>query len=630
MASTHPKSPPKARLAFRVGVVGHRPNRLPTDAAACSELREMIGFILARIRDEVEQYGASKAGRQWYAHEPPVLRAVSPLAEGCDRIFAEEAIARSYQILCPMPFHQPEYAKDFTGDAAQEPQSLQHFQALLAAADKTGLVKFELDGERSSEAEAYHMAGRVVLNQSDLLVAIWDGRPDAGEGGTLGSIREAVRFHVPVLWIDPFSPGQWQALRSADDLKSLRDGVDCRPRTAGYSSADEIRADLAQALAEIVESQIAGPNDAEAAEYFRKRKPAVNPGGLSWKLFRSLVAGEMPKRPLIAVPEFVEQVRREWPIASDPGLPQRPSKTEDWGNRELRPHFAWADGLAEVYADRYRSTYVEIYSLSVLSVAAALAPLTIGLPAIWVVRSIAAELVLLMLIVWRFFRERTRKWHDRWMEYRLLAELLRQLRLLVPLGGGCPFPNIPIVSTAWGSPTQTWMYWHMRAVGRAAGLPQARITPDHVRQSLQFVETVASGQLHFHAATAKRSERIAKTLHGVLAALFLGTIAAAVGRLLIKDLRLGEELVFLSAMLPVIGSALFAMLNQGEFVRLHKRSAGMVDLFHKFAMEIAVLQSDRVDTRLPDAAALARKIAGAMVDEVADWRVIFADRPVTI
>lgn len=630
MASVHPKSPPKTRLAFRVGIVGHRPNRLPADAAARSELREMIGFILTRVRTEAENYAATKAGRQWYAHEPPLMRAVSPLAEGCDRIFAEEAIARGYQILCPMPFHQPEYAKDFMVDSAQEPESLQHFQTLLAAAEITGLVKFELDGDRSTEAQAYRMAGRVVLNQSDLLIAAWDGRPDAGEGGVLGSIREAVRFHVPVLWIDPFSPGQWQALRSADDVKPLRDGVVCRPRTAGYSTSDETKADLAQAVKDIVESQIAGPSDPEAAGYFRRRKPRMNPGGLSWKLFRALVAREMPKRPLIAVGDFVERVRREWPLASDPGLPQRPSKTEDWGNRELRLHFAWADGLAELYADRYRSTYVEIYLLSVLSVAAALAPITLGLSENWAVRCIAAELVLLMLIVWRFFRGRAQKWHDRWMAYRLLAELLRQLRLLIPLGGGCPFPDVPIVSTAWGSPTQTWMYWHMRAVGRAVGLPQTRVTPDHVRQCLHFVDTVASGQLKFHAATTNRSERIARSLHGTLAALFLGTIAAAVGRLLINNSPLGREMIFLSAMLPVIGSALFAMLNQGEFVRLHKRSAGMVDLFHKFAMEIAVLQSDRVDTRLPDAAALARKIAGAMVDEVADWRVIFADRPITI
>src|SRR5947209_7013027 len=112
-AAAHPKSPPKARLAFRVGIVGHRPNRLPQDAAAQSELRDALTFILTRTRSEVEVYADALLGRQWYAHGKPLLRAVSPLAEGCDRIFAEAAIAQGYQILCPMPFHQPEFEKDF-------------------------------------------------------------------------------------------------------------------------------------------------------------------------------------------------------------------------------------------------------------------------------------------------------------------------------------------------------------------------------------------------------------------------------------------------------------------------------------------------------------------------------------
>jgi hypothetical protein len=49
---------------------------------------------------------------------------------------------------------------------------------------------------------AYSVAGRIVLNQSDLLIAVWDGGKPAGGGGTVETLREAVHYHVPALWID--------------------------------------------------------------------------------------------------------------------------------------------------------------------------------------------------------------------------------------------------------------------------------------------------------------------------------------------------------------------------------------------------------------------------------------------
>ncbi len=644
----HSKAPPKARLAFRVGIVGHRPHRLPKDRTAQEQLRETLGFILSQVKAAVEAYAGTGPARQWYGHEKPLLRAASPLAEGCDRLFAEEAISRAYQILCPMPFHQPEFEKDFAPEKAEEPESEARFRNLLAQAERAaGVVKFELDGDRAHEAEAYRAAGRIVLNQSDLLIAVWDGKPAAGEGGTAETMREAVRFHVPVIWIDPFAPRQWQALCSADDLRSIRDEVCCRPLSPGYSTDEERHAHLSETIDELVLGQIAWTEDQHLARYFREQKPRIG-GGVAWKLFRAIAGGELPGWPFAAMRDFVEQVRREWPVSSDAHLAHAPSKVEDWANRELRSHFAWADKLADIYADRYRSAYIEIYVFSVIAVALALLPLSTGglSPAAPIhlglneIAYIAAESAALLWIVLRFANEHRRKWHERWMEYRLLAEMIRQLRLLIPLGGGCPFPNVPIVSAAWGSPTQSWMYWQMRSIARSVGLPPAKVTTEHLRQCLQFMGGVTSGQLQFHAATAKRSGRIAHVLHRGAFLLFLGTVLAVAAHAAIDSGLIfrtnGEERLWsarfasLAIVLPVIGSALLAIWNQGEFARVAKRSAAMADLFHKFSVEIAVLRSDRVDARLSDAAALAGRIAAAMIDEVADWRVVFTERPVTI
>jgi hypothetical protein len=249
---------------------------------------------------------------------------------------------------------------------------------------------------------------------------------------------------------------------------------------------------------------------------------------------------------------------------------------------------------------------------------------------------IAAELGILVLILVLFVMDRRiYRWHDRWMEYRLLAELIRQLRLLVPLGGGRPFPNVPVVSTAWASPTQSWMYWQMRAAGRAVGLPQARVTPEYLAECLEVMAAANSSQIEFHATAALRSRRSAHLLHAGAAVLFLLTLAGIVAHAMIAGF-VGSgsvwtrALALCSAVLPAFASALVAISNQGEFVRLAKRSAAMADLFQKHATEIALLKRGPARPDLPEVAGLASRIAGAMVDEVADWRVVFADRPVTL
>ena len=176
---TSPSSPPRARLAFRVGVVGHRPDRLPTDEDGLAALRERISTVLEAARQAVATFQAQSPDARFYAPEPPLMRAISPLADGSDRIFAEEAMGLGYGLCCPMPFHQEEYEKDLT------PESLTHFRALLEQARQgAGLTTFELDGERTEDGSggAYGAAGRVVLNQSDLLVVVWDGMEAHGAG----------------------------------------------------------------------------------------------------------------------------------------------------------------------------------------------------------------------------------------------------------------------------------------------------------------------------------------------------------------------------------------------------------------------------------------------------------------
>jgi len=102
------------------------------------------------------------------------------LGEGTDRIFADEALDLGFALCCVMPFPQAEFENDFAPGEALKDDSLLRFRRSLARV----ATRFELDGTRAEESEAYGAGGRVVLNQSDLLVVVWDGQRLNKRGGT--------------------------------------------------------------------------------------------------------------------------------------------------------------------------------------------------------------------------------------------------------------------------------------------------------------------------------------------------------------------------------------------------------------------------------------------------------------
>lgn len=231
-------SPPRVELAFRVGIIGHRPNRL--GRADLPLLAERVQAILAAVRDAVEGFQRRYPGL--YAETAAIFRAVTPLAEGADRLFAQQALSLGYALCCPLPFAQDEYEVDFQPPRAQEPDSLARFRGLLdEACAGAGLVLFELDGDRAPASAAYAAAGQVVLTQSDLLIAIWDGGEPAGNAGTVDSLRDAVQERIPVLVLDACTPHGWTLVRNESDLDRLRPCTDAGEAAGASLDWDGLR-----------------------------------------------------------------------------------------------------------------------------------------------------------------------------------------------------------------------------------------------------------------------------------------------------------------------------------------------------------------------------------------------------
>jgi hypothetical protein len=231
-----------------------------------------------------------------------------------------------------------------------------------------------------------------------------------------------------------------------------------------------------------------------------------------------------------------------------------------------------------------------------------------------------------------------REWHERWTDYRLLAELIRELRFMVPLGGGRPLPRIPPHLEVYGDPARTWMYWYIRAIARQTGIPAARVTPDYMGDCVDFLDRMVgdgeTGQQGFHIRAQRRARHLDERLRLAANILFFLTLLDVAYRAVL-DLNgsgpepsaalLGRCLLVAAAVLPAFGAAVEGINNQGEFVRIAKRSAAMASAFRRFAARIAQVRSG-LSPRLADIVPLSGNIAETMIAEVVDWRAVIIDR----
>jgi hypothetical protein len=126
-------------------------------------------------------------------HAAPGDEALSCLAVGADQVFAEAALAAGLRLHAVVPC----LGIEATFSAAELPG----YQALLAAASRVTTLDFTAPSE-----DAFDAAGRFVVSACDLLVAVWDGEPARGKGGTGDIVKHAREVGRPVIHIDPQSP----------------------------------------------------------------------------------------------------------------------------------------------------------------------------------------------------------------------------------------------------------------------------------------------------------------------------------------------------------------------------------------------------------------------------------------
>ncbi|MBV8638480.1 MAG: hypothetical protein JO322_10365 [Candidatus Eremiobacteraeota bacterium] len=162
-------------IPLLVGVTGHRDVAEPHVDAA----RDLVTQRLQQLARD-------------YPHTPIVV--LSPLAEGADRIVAEAALALHLELVVPLPVSLEQYRRDFTA-----PESLEAFDALLAQAKASFVVP--TPSGPVGEDERYTELGAFIARTSDLLIALWDGMPSRGAGGTADVVDARIANTEPIDWI---------------------------------------------------------------------------------------------------------------------------------------------------------------------------------------------------------------------------------------------------------------------------------------------------------------------------------------------------------------------------------------------------------------------------------------------
>jgi hypothetical protein len=251
LAKTHPVPIP---VSITIGVSGHR--SLPDTA--------LIRTAVERILRELDQT---------FQGTPHAYVVLSPLADGADRLVAQTVLAWKgddpKEILPPslkaaLPMPKEQYYATFS--EKDRDGSIAEFNSLLAQARAPVVM-----ADSSSHSEAYEKVGRYVADYCDVLIAVWDGQPSRGTGGTAEIVAYAKQTHRIFYWVNARSGG---VRREENGDKSFAELI----RIAEYNRASP--------NAQLISQQI--------RNRFLQLSAEANQCGLPSETLRPLLRGALP------------------------------------------------------------------------------------------------------------------------------------------------------------------------------------------------------------------------------------------------------------------------------------------------------------------------------------------------
>jgi hypothetical protein len=606
MANSSPTEEPLI-LALRVGITGTR----DLSPGQLLRITEQVTAFLRNIKEEVTRLAVSPETQAVYGDAPETrLVSLSPLAEGSDRLLAKVALEQGFALICPLPFARSEYEKDF-----QSNESKNEFRTLLTRAEPSVL---ELDGERGEARDrSYEAVGRYVVRNCDILVAIWDGKPGHGLGGTADIVRFAVNHGPPVWWIHS---------DNETDPTWLVDGQDFR-------KAARQRPECEMALRSYLTRLLVPPAvvDSPAITWFERaaklmRRPDTRP----FPFYR----GPPTKAELWiwrAHAWFIQTMAGIVPASPMPSQEPADKVAGFWFS-----HYHPADAWAGQYARRYRSTYVWVFGLA--TVAVIFASIALVVPSEpWIKLTVAGiEFVALALIAAMVFANEKHRWHRLFLEYRLLAELCRKQQMLALFGWSLQGPSVTekLIAFETGAIPEkgNWVGWLFGTLQRAAPLPQGKFDRIRTGQSRdEVLRDLIEDQLTYHRTRAIQSQHASERLGKLGEWFFIAVLALVAVKLVLVASHAHDDLIIhrlilalglAAAILPALSAGFVGIRSYAELPILADQSRRM-----QIEMQAARDRIQQIDVGEPLASQILGSeifgVATLMLQDIQGWMQLF-------
>ncbi|WP_145359701.1 hypothetical protein [Alienimonas californiensis] len=117
------------------------------------------------------------------------LVAVTSLAIGADQLLARLVLERDGSVHAVLPF--ADIARTLPAENVPTFNSI------------AGQAKVETLDVAGTEEDAYLAAGKRIVDLADRMLAVWDGLPARGKGGTADIVAFAIESGVPLVHINP-------------------------------------------------------------------------------------------------------------------------------------------------------------------------------------------------------------------------------------------------------------------------------------------------------------------------------------------------------------------------------------------------------------------------------------------
>ena len=606
-------------------------------------------------------------------------RVHSLLADGTDELIARGALARGWELVAPLPFGlalnvainaHPATAEDAHAllrgaggvpnvqSAAVRERAERLFELAARArrfelADRDALIsrlyleklayREDSRGETTFAAESslrVALAARVMIEQSDLLIAVWDGSTRALVGGTGHTIQVALEAGAPVLLIDAHAPEQWRILRGPESVVGM---------TGAPMGVDERQAAIGQLVARVLQPSVpsskkkrARPSGHEALAHetwpehsrwpfhaYRRTEALFGADSLQGR-FRNLVQ-------TYETPDAIAAGSAAAMLAHARALPGQDAASIGRIENAVLRRFAWADGVSAWLSDVYRGGMTASFLFAFLAIIGGIAYLPFSdSHHKWLFASF--ELLLLMGILAFTMVGSRRRWHTRWFETRRVAEYLRHGPILSLLG-------VSRAAGRWPQGTETsWPERCARNALREVGLPELVVTQAFLRQAARdLLLGHVRGQRENHVVKARRLAAVHHNLDHAAQMLFALAIISVATYLFCKagnTLGLWPAKItdwtsifftFLGVLLPTLGGALAGIRYFGDFERfaaISRVTAEKLQGIETRIEQLLLAPEDAMDYGgISDLAHAADEV---VVTEIESWQAVFAGKHVTV